>query len=112
MLLVRSRETRRIGAVCGGIYGVAPTGLLDGREVTTHWRLAGDVARRFPRLKVGHKRALVQDGPCYTSTGLSAGVNLSLALFEMITARTWRKSARAKCISTRRRWNLKIFRSG
>jgi transcriptional regulator GlxA family with amidase domain len=79
-LLVRSRETRRIGAVCGGIYGVAPTGLLDGREVTTHWRLAGDVARRFPRLKVGHKRALVQDGPCYTSTGLSAGVNLSLAL--------------------------------
>jgi len=66
--------------VCGGIYGVAPTGLLDGREVTTHWRLAGDVARRFPRLKVGHKRSLVQDGTCYTSTGLSAGMNVSLAL--------------------------------
>ncbi len=81
-LLQRAAQTRRFGAVCAGIYGLAPTGLLDGREVTTHWRFASDVARRFPRLKVGHQRPLVQDGPFYTSTGLSAGLNLSLALIQ------------------------------
>ncbi len=81
-LLQRAAQTRRLGAVCAGIYGLAPTGLLDGREVTTHWRFASDVARRFPRLKVGHQRPLVQDGPFYTSTGLSAGLNLSLALIQ------------------------------
>ena len=79
-LLERAPTTRRIGVACSGIYGVAPTGLLDGREVTTHWRIATDVARRFPRLKVEHKRALVQDGRFYTSSGLSAGINLPLAL--------------------------------
>ena len=79
-LLERAPSTRRIGIACSGIYGVAPTGLLDGRAVTTHWRIATDVARRFPRLKVEHKRALVQDGRFYTSSGLSAGINLPLAL--------------------------------
>lgn len=79
-LLQRAHTTRRIGAACAGIYAVAATGLLDGREVTTHWRLATDVARRFPRLKVDHKRALVQDGAFYTAAGLSAGINLPLAL--------------------------------
>ena len=43
-ILKRVNDTRRIGAVCTGIYGVAPTGLLNGREVTTHWRLARDLA--------------------------------------------------------------------
>lgn len=81
-LLERSVETRRLGAICTGIYGLAPTGLLDGREVTTHWRVAGDVARRFPLLKVDHKRALVQDGPFYTSAGLSAGLNISFAMIQ------------------------------
>lgn len=76
----RAGETRRIASVCTGIYGVAPTGLLDGREVTVHWRYARDVTRRFPRVRVDHKRALVQDGAFYTSSGLSAGINLSLAL--------------------------------
>lgn len=50
--------------------------------MTTHWRFASDVARRFPKLRVDHKRPLVKDGPFYTSTGLSAGIDLSLALIE------------------------------
>ncbi len=79
-LLERAGWHGRIGAVCSGIYGVAPTGLLDGREVTTHWRCARDVAQRFPMLKVSHKKPLVQDGRFYTSTGLGAGLNLSLAM--------------------------------
>jgi len=81
-ILSRTNGTRRIASVCTGIYGLAPTGLLDGREVTTHWRFASDVARRFPKLKVNHKRLLVKDGPFYTSAGLSAGVDLVLALVE------------------------------
>jgi transcriptional regulator GlxA family with amidase domain len=78
----RAKDTRRIATVCTGIYAVAPTGLLDGRQVTTHWRSARDVSQRFPKLKVNHKRLLIKDGPFYTSTGLSAGINLSLALIE------------------------------
>lgn len=79
-LLKRVSETRRIGTVCTGLYGLATTGLLDDRDVTVHWRFASDAARRFPRLRINHKRALVQDGPFYTSSGLGAGINLSLAM--------------------------------
>ena len=79
-LLTRAATTRRIGIACSGIYAVAPSGLLDGREVATHWRIASDVARRFPRLRVTHRRALVQDGPFYTASGLSAGINLPLTM--------------------------------
>src|SRR5437660_1394837 len=53
-LLQRAAETRRIGSVCTGLFGVAPSGLLDDREVTIHWRYASDAARAFPRLRVNH----------------------------------------------------------
>ena len=81
-ILKRVNDTRRIGAVCTGIYGVAPAGLLNGREVTTHWRFARDLARRFPLLRIGHRKPFVRDGPYYTTTGLSGGVNLSLAMIQ------------------------------
>jgi len=81
-ILKRVNDTRRIGAVCTGVYGVAPTGLLNGREITTHWRFARDLARRFPRLKIDHRKSFVQDGPYYTTTGLNCGVNLSLAMIQ------------------------------
>jgi transcriptional regulator GlxA family with amidase domain len=81
-ILKRAALTRRIATICTGIYGLAPTGLLDGREVTTHWRFASDIARRFPKLRVGHKRPFVKDGSFYTSSGLTAGIDLSLALIE------------------------------
>src|SRR5437667_1756167 len=81
-ILTRANRTRRIATISTGIYGLAPTGLLDGREVTTHWRFSSDVARRFPKLRVDHKRALVKDGPFYTSNSLSAAIDLSLTLIE------------------------------
>ena len=81
-LLTRANGTRRIVAISTGVYGLAPTGLLDGREVTTHWRFSGDVARRFPKLRVDHKRPLVKDGAFYTSNSLSAAIDLSLSLIE------------------------------
>ncbi len=81
-ILARVNETRRVVAIGGGIYGVAPTGLLDGREVTTHWRYASDVARCFPNLRVDPRRHLVKDGVFYTSSGPGAAIDLSLTLIE------------------------------
>jgi transcriptional regulator GlxA family with amidase domain len=81
-ILRHATRTRRMAAIGTGIYGLAPTGLLDGREVTTHWRFASDVAQRFPKLRMDHKRPLVKDGAFYTTSGPSAAVDLSLALIE------------------------------
>jgi transcriptional regulator GlxA family with amidase domain len=78
----RGRRTRRIASVCTGIYGLASTGLLSGRKVTTHWRWAHDVARRFPDLQVNDNAIFLKDGPFYTSAGATAGIDLSLSLIE------------------------------
>jgi len=81
-ILARVSETRRVAAIGAGIYGVAQTGLLDGREVTTHSRYANDVARCFPQLRVDPRRHLVKDGAFYTSSGPQAALDLALALIE------------------------------
>jgi transcriptional regulator GlxA family with amidase domain len=78
----RVNDIRRIASVCTGIYGVAPTGLLDGRRVTTHWKYADDLAARFPGLKVDANPLYIRDGKFYTSAGVTAGIDLSLALIE------------------------------
>lgn len=75
-------SVRRIASVCTGIYGLAPTGLLDGRCVATHWSAADDVARRFPRLIVDSDVIYVKDGNRYTSAGVTAGIDLALAMIE------------------------------
>jgi transcriptional regulator GlxA family with amidase domain len=78
----RSGHTRRIVSICTGIYGLASTGLLSGRKVTTHWRYAHDVARRFPDIRVHDNAIFLKDGPFYTSAGATAGIDLSLSLIE------------------------------
>jgi Transcriptional regulator containing an amidase domain and an AraC-type DNA-binding HTH domain len=75
-------QIRRIACVCTGTYGIAPTGLLNGREVTTHWRFAEDLQRRFPKLMVSGNALFLKDGRFYTSAGITAGIDLSLALIE------------------------------
>ena len=81
-LLANAERCRRVASVCTGIYGLAATGLLDGRRATTHWRFAEDVARRFPAVHVDGNALFLKDGRYYTSGGISAGVDLSLALIE------------------------------
>jgi transcriptional regulator GlxA family with amidase domain len=78
----RAKRIRRIASVCTGVYALAPTGLLDGRRVTTHWRFADDVARRFPKLRVDHDALFLKDGPFYTAGGITASVDLALSLIE------------------------------
>ena len=81
-ILGRAFATARIASIGAGIFALAPTGLLNGREVTTHWRCTRELERWHPTLRVDHKRPLVKDGPFYTSTGLTAGVDLALAMIE------------------------------
>jgi transcriptional regulator GlxA family with amidase domain len=78
----RAKSTRRVASVCTGIYGLAATGLLDGLRVTTHWRFATDVARRFPALKMNPNALFVKEGQFYTSAGVTAGIDLALAMIE------------------------------
>ncbi|MEO8358761.1 MAG: DJ-1/PfpI family protein [Vicinamibacteria bacterium] len=79
---VNSPQIRRIASVCTGIYALAATGLLDGRRVTTHWGFVRDVAQKFPRLSVDPDALYVKDGSYYTSAGVTAGIDLALALVE------------------------------
>lgn len=78
----RASRIRRIAAVCTGIYGLAPTGLLDGRRVTTHWAFAKDVATKFPKLRMAHDELFIKDGRFYTAAGVTSGIDLTLALIE------------------------------
>jgi transcriptional regulator GlxA family with amidase domain len=78
----RAPTLRRILSICTGIYALAPTGLLDGRRATTHWRYALDVARRFPAVRVDPDAIYIKDGPIYTSAGITAAIDLSLAIID------------------------------
>jgi transcriptional regulator GlxA family with amidase domain len=73
---------RRIASVCTGIYGLAPSGLLNGRKVATHWRFAADLAQRYPKLSISPGSLYVKDGKFWTAAGVTAGIDLSLALIE------------------------------
>jgi transcriptional regulator GlxA family with amidase domain len=78
----QAATARRMVSVCTGAYMLAATGLLDGRRVATHWRYAGDLARRFPAIHVEPERLFLRDGCFATSGGLTAGIDLALALVE------------------------------
>ena len=78
----RASATRRIATVCTGTFGLAATGLLNGRRVTTHWRQAQELANTFPALKVDPNALYLKDGKFYTCAGITAGIDLSLALIE------------------------------
>lgn len=73
---------RRVASVCTGIYGLAATGLLDGRRATTHWRFVRDVEEKFPAVTFDANALFLKDGPFYTSAGVTAGIDLALALIE------------------------------
>ncbi len=78
----RHHAIRRIASTCTGIYGLAAAGLLDHRTVTTHWNFANDVAKKFPALTMQADAIYIRDGKFYTSAGITAGIDLSLALVE------------------------------
>ena len=73
---------RRVASICGGAYHLAEAGLLDGRRATTHWAYVKDMEARFPKVTMDMDRIFVQDGPVWTSAGMTAGIDLALALVE------------------------------
>lgn len=77
-----SANSRRLASVCSGAAVLCELGLFDGRRVTTHWKFAADLARRYPAVVVDPDAIFVRDGNLYSSAGVAAGVDLALALVE------------------------------
>jgi transcriptional regulator GlxA family with amidase domain len=74
--------------VCTGAFLLAATALLDGRRATTHWSFCAELARRFPAVRVEPDPIFVRDGSVWTSAGVTAGIDLALALVEQDLGRT------------------------
>ena len=77
-----ARKTRRVGSVCTGAFVLAAAGLLDGRRATTHWAAADELRRLYPAIEVEPDAIYVRDGRYFTAAGVSAGMDLALALVE------------------------------
>ncbi|MDM0008963.1 GlxA family transcriptional regulator [Variovorax sp. J22G73] len=78
----RAPKVRRFGSVCSGAFVLAQAGLLDGRRVTTHWAVAEQLAQDFPSVTVDADAIHVRDGRLRTAAGVTAGLDLALALVE------------------------------
>jgi transcriptional regulator GlxA family with amidase domain len=76
------QRCRRVASTCTGAFVLAEAGLLDGRRATTHWYRARDLQARFPKVKVEEDRIFIIDGPVWTSAGMTAGIDLALAMIE------------------------------
>jgi transcriptional regulator GlxA family with amidase domain len=75
-------QARRVCSVCSGAFLLGEAGLLDGRRVTTHWEYASRLQQGFPKVRVELDRIYLRDGNLWTSGGVTAGIDLSLALIE------------------------------
>ena len=74
--------TRRVTSVCSGAWLLAEAGLLDGRRATTHWSGTEEFKRRYPKVRLDADRIFIRDGDIWTSAGITAGIDLALALIE------------------------------
>jgi transcriptional regulator GlxA family with amidase domain len=73
---------RRVASICIGAFPLAEAGVLNGRRATTHWLYAEELRTRFPKVTVEMDRIFVQDGPVWSSAGMTAGIDLTVALVE------------------------------
>ena len=81
-IIGRAKDARRVASVCSGAFLLATAGLLDGRRAATHWSRCSEFAQRFPKVKLEPDPIFVQDGKVWTSAGITAGIDLALALVE------------------------------
>ena len=84
----RADAARRVASVCTGAFLLATAGLLDGRRATTHWSRCEDLAAEFPSVRVEQDPIFVNDGKIWTSAGVTAGIDMALALLEADLGRT------------------------
>ncbi len=78
----RAISARRYGSLCTGAFVLGPTGLLDGKRVTTHWEYAHDLATAFPAANVQPDNIFIRDGALFTSAGVTTGIDLALSFVE------------------------------
>jgi transcriptional regulator GlxA family with amidase domain len=78
----RAAEANRVASVCTGAFMLAAAGLLDGRRAATHWKYCAKLAQRYPAIRVESDPIYVCDGSIWTSAGVTAGIDLALALVE------------------------------
>ncbi|VVP81311.1 HTH-type transcriptional regulator CdhR [Pseudomonas fluorescens] len=98
-----SLDTRRLGSICTGANALAEAGLLDGRRATTHWAHVPAFRKAYPNVKVEEDRIFINDGHLWTAAGMSACVDLALALVEKdLGADIARKVARQLVVYHRR----------
>lgn len=81
-LRLAARRSRRVTSVCTGAFLLARAGILDGRRATTHWAACAALGRTYPTVEVDPDPIFVRDGNVYTSAGVTAGIDLALALVE------------------------------
>lgn len=81
-LNAQPNDLRRVVSVCTGIYPLAISGMIDGCQVTTHWRFTRDVMRQFPNLRVNPTASFLKDGRFYTCGGGTAAMEMTLALID------------------------------
>jgi transcriptional regulator GlxA family with amidase domain len=84
----RAKRARRVASVCTGAFLLAASGALDGRRAATHWSVCGELAKRYPAVQVEPDPIFVRDGSVWTSAGVTAGIDLALALVEQDLGRT------------------------
>lgn len=81
-LRARVASARRVTGICTGAFILAEAGLLDGRRVTTHWQFSAELQGRFPQITVQQDRIFIGDGAVWTSAGMTAGIDLCVALVQ------------------------------
>jgi transcriptional regulator GlxA family with amidase domain len=84
----RAARARRVASVCTGAFLLAASGVLDGRRAATHWSVCKEFAQRYPAVQVEPDPIFVRDGSVWTSAGVTAGIDLALALIEQDLGRT------------------------
>lgn len=77
-----SKSARRVGSICTGAFLLAQAGLLNQRPATTHWKYCDQLSQKYPSIQVKADRIYIRDGNIYTSAGVTAGMDLALALVE------------------------------
>jgi transcriptional regulator GlxA family with amidase domain len=98
-----AQTARRTASICSGAFVLAQTGLLDGRRATTHWGYARELQARYPSITVEEDRIFVVDGPIWTSAGMTAGIDLVLAMVEKDLGANLARSVAQKLVMYHRR---------
>ena len=81
-LKLATPQARRFGSICTGAFALGAADLIAGKHVTTHWKFGEELARRNPTATVDINPIFIRDGNLYTSAGISAGIDLALAMVE------------------------------